>query len=101
MLFDLSTPDEIAQEIGDRIRANRLAQNLSQSELAARAGISERALRNFERSGKGTFDLFLRTTSALGLTGVLSELFVLKPKSIKDMERASQKRQRASRRRTE
>ena len=101
MLFYLSTPDEIAQEIGDRIRANRLAQNLSQSELAARAGISERALRNFERSGKGTFDLFLRTTSALGLTGALSELFVLKPKSIEDMERASQKRQRASRRRTE
>jgi transcriptional regulator with XRE-family HTH domain len=99
--FELATPDEIAREFGNRIRAHRLAGNLQQSELAARAGVSERALRNFERSGRGSFDLFLRAAMALGLIESMSNLFELKPKSIKDMERASQKRQRASRKQSE
>ena len=99
--FDLAAPDEIAREFGNRIRAHRLAENLQQSELAARAGVSERALRNFERSGRGSLDLFLRVAMALGLIESMSNLFELKPKSIKAMERASQKRQRASRRQSE
>ncbi len=41
MQFDFATTDEIAAEFGARIRAHRLAQNLQQSELAARAGVSE------------------------------------------------------------
>jgi transcriptional regulator with XRE-family HTH domain len=97
MLFSLSSTEEVAQEFGSRIRAHRLAQNLQQGELAARAGISERALRNFERSGRGTFDLFLRLALTLGLIDSMSELFELRPKSIREMELASQKRQRASR----
>src|SRR5579863_6163049 len=52
--FELATADEIACELGRRLRAHRLAQNFQQSELAARAGISERALRNLERTGRGT-----------------------------------------------
>ena len=99
--FELAAPDEIAREFGNRIRAHRLAENLQQSELAARAGVSERALRNLERFGRGSFDLFLRVAMALGLIESMSNLFELKPKSIKAMERASQKRQRASRRRSE
>jgi len=98
MQFGLSTTEEIAQEFGNRMRAHRLAANLQQSELAARAGVSERALRNFERSGRGTFDLFLRLAMALGLSDSMSNLFELRPKSIKDMEQAEQRRQRASRR---
>ena len=95
--FELSIPDEIAREFGNRIRAHRLAENLQQSELSARAGVSERALRNFERSGRGSFDLFLRVAMALGLIESMSNLFELKPKSIRAMEQASHKRQRASR----
>ena len=98
MQFDFATADEIAVEFGARIRAQRLAQNLQQSELAARAGLSERSLSNFERSGRGTFDAFLRITMALGLIESMSPLFELKPKSIKAMEQASIHRVRASRR---
>lgn len=97
MLFSLSTSNEIACEFGNRIREHRLAQNLQQSELAARAGVSERALRNFEKTGRGTLDLFLRLALALGLIDSMSELFKLRPKSIRDMELISKKRQRASR----
>jgi transcriptional regulator with XRE-family HTH domain len=98
MQFDFATTDEIAAEFGARIRAQRLAQNLQQSELAARAGVSERSLSNFERSGRATFDVFLRIIMALGLIDSMSPLFELKPKSIKAMEQASIHRVRASRR---
>lgn len=101
MQFNLATTNEIAQEFGRRLRAHRLAQNLQQSELAGRAGVSERAVRNFERSGRGSFDLFLRISMALGHIESLSNLFELKPKSIKAMEQASQRRQRASRKAAE
>jgi transcriptional regulator with XRE-family HTH domain len=101
LTFELASTNEVAREFGNRLRAHRLAQNLQQNELAARAGVSERALRNFERSGRGSFDLLLRVAMALGLIESMSNLFELKPKSIKAMEQASLKRQRASRRVTE
>ncbi len=97
LTFDLASTNEIAREFGARLRAHRLAQNLQQNELAARAGVSDRALRNFERSGRGSLDLFIRVAMALGLVESMSSLFELKPKSIKAMEQASLKRQRASR----
>ena len=98
MQFILWTTDEVAQEFGRRFRAHRLAENLQQSELAARAGVSERSLRNFERTGRGSFELFLRVAMALGLIESMSELFDTKPRSIKAMEQASRNRQRAPRR---
>ena len=101
MRFDFATSDEIAQEFGKRLRAHRLAANLQQSELAARAGISQRTLSNFERSGRASLDAFLRIAMALGLIESMSNIFELKARSIKDMEKASQKRQRASRRQSE
>ena len=101
MQFNLAISDEIAQEFGRRLRTHRLSENLQQSELAARAGVSERALRNFERSGHGSFDLFLRVAIALGLIDSMSSLFDVRPRSIKDMERSSKRRQRASRRAAE
>ena len=97
MHFDLANSGEIAEELGLRLRTHRLAQNLQQAELAARAGISERALRNLERTGQATFDNFIRVVMALGLASHLDALFELRPRSIKAMEQASIKRQRASR----
>ena len=101
MQFNLATSDEVAQEFGRRLRAHRLVENLQQSELAARAGVSERALRNFERSGHGSLDLFLRVVIALGLIDSMSSLFEVRTRSIKEMEQSSKRRQRASRRAAE
>src|SRR5271155_5454371 len=100
MHFSLSTTDEIAQEFGKRLRAHRLAQNLQQEELASRAGISQRSLSNLERTGTASLDVFLRVAMALGLIESMSTLFELKPKSIKAMEQASLKRQRAWRKKS-
>ncbi len=98
MHFGLAATNEIAQEFGKRLRAHRLAQNVKQTELAARAGISLRTLVDFEHYGRGSLNVFLRVASALGLIESMSGLFELKPKSIRDMEKRSEKRQRASRR---
>lgn len=98
MHFGLASTDEITQEFARRLRAHRLAQNLQQTELAARAGISRRTLIEFEQSGRVSFEVFLRIVTALGLIESISGLFELKPKSIKEMEKTSKARQRASRR---
>lgn len=95
--FGLASTDEIAEEFGKRFRAHRLFQNISQEELAARAGISRKTLFDFEHSGRGSFEIFLRIAMALGLIDSMSGLFDLRPKSIREMENASQKRQRARR----
>jgi transcriptional regulator with XRE-family HTH domain len=98
--FGLGTTDEISEELATRLRAHRLAQNLQQSELAARAGISRKTLTTFEKSGRVSLDVFLRIVAALGLSESMSTLFELKQKSIREMELAEQRRQRASRRHT-
>ena len=100
MHFGLATTDEIAAELATRLRAHRLAQNIQQSELAARAGISRKTLTTFEQSGKVSLEIFLRIVAALGLSDSLSTMFELKPKSIREMELAEHGRQRASRRQT-
>lgn len=98
MHFGLATSDEIAAELASRLRAQRLAQNLPQNELAARAGISLKTLTTFEQSGKVSFDIFLRIVGALGLSESLSSLFEQKQLSIREMELAENQRKRASRR---
>lgn len=96
--FGLATTDEIAEELAARLRAHRLAQNLTQRELAARAGISHRTLTTFEQSGKVSLDVFLRIVDVLGLSESLSTLFEQKQQTIKEMEVAQRQRKRASRR---
>lgn len=92
----LSTPDEIGHELGARLRQHRLAQNLQQAELAARASVSEGTVRNLEKKGQATLESLLRIVIALGLVDELSGLFVFKPTSIKALEDADIRRVRAS-----
>ena len=96
--YGLATSNEIAAELATRLRAHRLAQNLPQRELAARAGISLKTLTTLEQSGRVSLDVFLRVVGALGLSESLTTLFEAKQQSIKEMELAEQRRQRASRR---
>jgi transcriptional regulator with XRE-family HTH domain len=97
MLFNLATPQEVASELGQRLRSRRLLLNLSQGETAARAGVSLGALRNLERTGLVTVEVLLRVAGTLGLLEQLETLFVTRPVSIEQMEAASHARRRASR----
>lgn len=99
MLFDLASVEEIGQALAQRLRALRLQQSLSQAELAARSGVSERALRNVESTGQATLETFLRIIQALGRASDLESILEVKIHSIRAMEQASQGRKRAPRRR--
>jgi DNA-binding XRE family transcriptional regulator len=95
--FKLASTEEIGQELGARLREHRLAQNLQQAELAARAGVSEGTIRNLERKGQTTLDSLLKVVMTLGLIDELAELFVPRSVSIKALEAFGSKRVRASR----
>lgn len=101
MTFMVSTIDEVLATLGARLRAQRLAQNLPQRELAQMAGLSLGALRKLETNGQTSLETLIRVVQALGLTGELENLFVLKRESIAQMEQAEivHQRKRALRRR--
>ena len=100
MTFMLSTPAEILLALGGRLRAQRLAQSLTQRELAQMAGLSLGALRKLEGDGQCSLETLVRVAQALGLVAELDALFVLKRQSIAQMDQAAraQQRQRAPRR---
>lgn len=102
MTFHLLTSAEILQKLGARLREQRLAQSLTQRELAHMAGLSLGALRKLESDGQCSLETLVRVVQALGLLEALDDLFVLKRHSIAQMEQAElvSRRQRAPRKRT-
>lgn len=99
MDFILATPSEILSELGHRLRDQRLLQSLTQTELAARAGVSVGTVKNLEGKGQASMETLIRVVLALGLTEQLQALFIPRTDSIAAMSQAAQiKRQRAPRR---
>lgn len=100
MSFILATTDEILQALGQRLRMQRLAQSLPQSELAQMAGLSLGAVRKLEGTGQCSLETLIRAARVLGLAKELEDLFVLKRQSIAQMEQAevANQRRRAPRR---
>lgn len=70
----LLSPAELAAELGQRVRRERLRQNLTQRTLAARAGVSRVTVTRMEADGTATLTSFLAVVSALRRAGDLSEL---------------------------
>lgn len=96
--FGFASEQEARIELCLRLRAQRLVQSLSQAELAEQAGISVSTVKLMESKAHCTLENFMRVVIGLGLAGELQALFVLKPKSIAQMEQAAQtKRVRAPR----
>jgi transcriptional regulator with XRE-family HTH domain len=95
--FAIAVPDEICTALGERARARRLMLNLTVEELAARVGISDKTLSNFERTGRCTFDTFVRVLEALGALPDLQNVLVTQSQTIEDMRQkaAVRTRQRA------
>ena len=102
MSLNLAPSREIRQVLGQRVRAQRLAQGLPQRELAQMAGLSLGALRKLESTGQSSLETLIRAVQALGLVDELESLFVLKRQSIAQMEQAQavEQRQRAPRRKS-
>ncbi|BHH85090.1 helix-turn-helix domain-containing protein [Desulforhopalus sp. 52FAK] len=99
MDIGFSTYEEVCKELGARLKAQRLAQLLTQEELAARAGVSAGTVKNIENKGQSSIESVVRLGLALGLADHFQELFNLQVKSIAQMEQKEQsKRIRAPRR---
>lgn len=93
----MSTSHQIEREIGQRLARLRLARNVTQADLAEKAGIGVRTLRRLEAGDPSTLDTFLRVATALDLEEAV--VAALPEGNIRPIERVSQKgseRRRAS-----
>ncbi|MCE4536467.1 helix-turn-helix transcriptional regulator [Pelomonas sp. P7] len=76
-MIDLLPASAVCAQLGRRLRVLRLARNLGQAELAARAGCSLSAVRRLEAQGQGSLELVVRVAQALQAADGLGALFEL------------------------
>jgi transcriptional regulator with XRE-family HTH domain len=77
MLF--TTDKELAEQLGQRIRTARIAQRVTQRNLAAKAGIHVNTLRSLERTGEAKLSSFIAVLRALGARAGIEELLAESP----------------------
>lgn len=83
--LELMTAPQLAQSVAQRARRSRLDRNLTQQELADRAGMSLSSLRRFERTGEIAFLSLVRIAMALDATEGLMALFPERVQSLEDV----------------
>ena len=96
MRFDFYTPSEISETLGKRLKQQRLYQNLTQAELAQKAGIGLSTVSRIELGAGGTLDNVIRYAMSVGLVNEFAELFADKPKTIDEVMARKTLRKRAS-----
>ena len=88
--YAVCSPEEISNQLAEKIRALRLSRKWKQSTLAARSGVSLPSLRRFEQSGRISLQSLLRLAFALGRLDEFAS--ILQPPaatSIRELEAAS------------
>ena len=90
MFISFQTTAETCATLGQRARQARLSQNLTQADLAGRAGISLGAVRKLEDGGHTTLATFVKCVQALGAAQELENLLSPQVTSIAQMERESE-----------
>ena len=73
--FKLSSPQNIMFDLASRLRDRRIAENLTQKDLASMAGVSYSAVRSFEKSGEGAFETLVKIAFALNAEKEFEQLF--------------------------
>lgn len=86
MRFDFATESEVSQELGKRIAQQRIQKNLTQIELAKRAGVGSATLQRLEKGEGSSLSVFIRVLTALGLVNDLSDIAMKKNLSIQEFE---------------
>ena len=87
MDLSFSTPQEIVHRVCERLRVERVAQSMTQGELAARAGVSKSTISNVESGQSVRFEYIVRVAMALGRANELENLFQPAIDSIADVNR--------------
>lgn len=94
-----SKPDEIVKRLCRRLRTERLAQQMTQADVANRAGIGSNTVSNLEAGRNVGFENMVRVAMVLGRARELEGLFMPALDSLEDVRRYEQtaRRQRSSR----
>jgi len=87
MDLKFDTPDEVIKLLCGRLRTERLAQNLTQAELAQRAGVGVNTVSNMEAGRNISLDVVVRVAMVLGRDGELKALFKPKLETLNDLRR--------------
>lgn len=65
MTLQFKTPEELAALLGERVRKLRIMHRMTQEDLAERAGVSVRAVRDLETGAGSKVDTLLRVLKAV------------------------------------
>lgn len=82
-----SKPGEIVKRLCERLRTERLAREMTQAELAGRAGIGTNTVSNLEAGRNVGFETVIRVAMVLGRGKELEALFLPKVDSVDDIRR--------------
>lgn len=69
-----ATTEEALRGVGERVRALRISKNVTQEQVAKKAGVSLRTVRELERHGKSSVETLIRVLRALDITDPISSL---------------------------
>lgn len=90
MDLNLSKPDEIVKRLCERIRKERISLQMTQSELAQRAGVGVNTVSSLEAGRNVGFEVVVRVAMVLGRADELEALFMPELESLDDLRRYEQ-----------
>lgn len=85
--LSFSTPQEIVKRLCARLRTERLARQMTQAEVAGRAGVGTNTVSNLEAGRNVGFESLVRVAMVLGRSKDLEALFLPKLDSLDDIRR--------------
>ena len=97
MMVSLSTPQEILADLAALLKERRLADNITQEQLAGRANVSLSVLRKFERTGKISLESFVKLAFVLGLTDPILEAMKVKESMPSSLDKLMEKEEATKR----
>ncbi|MDH0756161.1 helix-turn-helix domain-containing protein [Pseudomonas juntendi] len=94
--LSFSKPVEVVRRLCERLRSERLSQQLTQAEVAGRAGVAISTVSSLEAGRNVSFENLVRIAMVLGRASELEGLFQPKLDSLEDLRRYEEgaKRQR-------
>jgi transcriptional regulator with XRE-family HTH domain len=101
MSFYTATDQAVLEELGRRLRQRRLDRNLSQHDVAEKAGVDRTTIGQLERDGRASLLTLVQVLRALGALDELDAFLpAAGPSPLELARRQGRVRQRASRPRT-
>ena len=85
--LSFSKPDEVVKRLCERLRMERLALQMTQADVAGRAGIGANTVSNLEAGRNVGFENVVRVAMVLGRARELEDLFLPKLDSLEDIRR--------------